>query len=253
MNLLIRQTTLVTVNAGDDVLEHADLAIAGDKIVGFGSAPAGFVPDRVLCSAGYLRETLGEAERLNCGLHVHVAASGTERRPCSTVAHNPGSNLKLANGIAPVQELLDEGVNVSLGTDGAASNNNLNLFEEMHLAALLQKWLRRAVGAAPAADPPARHGVARAVGARRLSRAVSAPRTALHDAVAGVTSRPAHQRGHPQRRTSPGPRRARAREPAASRALRPAAHFLQSRRRGRHRDRYRPTLGGSTRAPTLRV
>ena len=48
MNLLIGQATLVTVNARDDVLTEADLAIAGDKIVGVGSAPRGFVPDRVL-------------------------------------------------------------------------------------------------------------------------------------------------------------------------------------------------------------
>jgi len=69
-----------------------------------------------------------------------------------SVAHNPSSNLKLANGIAPVQDLLDDGVNVSLGTDGAASNNNLNLFEEMHLAALLQKWLKRDAEALPARE-----------------------------------------------------------------------------------------------------
>ncbi len=330
MKLLIRQATLVTVNERDDVLPDADLAIAEDKIVGVGSVPHGFVPDRILdghdrivlpglvnththlsmtlmrnyaddlafwpwllervkpledhlvpedvrigarlgiaemirggttcfhdmyfhldevasevassglrarlcgalfdnsgqgdallahavgvherwhgkgdgrvtvglgphsaylCSEGYLREILGEAERLECGLHIHVAE--TEREVAESlakhgmtpvqqlaelgcfgvpvvaahgiyvdavdqrllheggvaVAHNPGSNLKLANGIAPVQELLANGVNVTLGTDGAASNNNLNLFEEMHLAALLQKWLRRDAEALPA-------------------------------------------------------------------------------------------------------
>ena len=330
MKLLIRQATLVTVNAADEVLEQADLAIADDTIVGVGSAPPGFVPERVLdgrdrivlpglinththlsmtlmrnyaddlafwpwllerikpledhlvaedvrigarlgvaelirggttcfhdmyfhlgevadevaraglrarlcgalfdnsgqgehllraavdlhhewhgkadgrvtvglaphsaylCSPAYLREILGEAQRLDCGLHIHVAETEREvaesrerygvtpvqqlaelgcfavptvaahgiyvdaadcrvlREGRVSVAHNPGSNLKLANGIAPVQMLLDARVNVSLGTDGAASNNNLNLFEEMHLAALLQKWLRRDAEALPA-------------------------------------------------------------------------------------------------------
>jgi 5-methylthioadenosine/S-adenosylhomocysteine deaminase len=330
MKLLIRHATLVTVNAADEVLEGADLAVADDKIVGVGEAPDGFVPDRVLegddrivlpglvnththlsmtlmrnyaddlafwpwllerikpledhlvpedvrigarlgiaelirggttcfhdmyfhleqvadevasagirarlcgalfdnsgrgeqllraavdlhdqwqgkaggrvtvglaphsaylCSPSYLREILQEARRLGCGLHIHVAETEREvsesrerhgmtpvqhlaelgcfrvptvaahgiyvdaddcrllREGRVSVAHNPGSNLKLANGIAPVQMLLDHGVNVGLGTDGAASNNNLNLFEEMHLAALLQKWLRRDAEALPA-------------------------------------------------------------------------------------------------------
>jgi 5-methylthioadenosine/S-adenosylhomocysteine deaminase len=332
MNLLIRRATLVTVNARDEVLDDADLAIAGDKIVGVGSAPDGFVPDRVvdgrdrivmpglinththlsmtlmrnyaddlafwpwllervkpledhltpedvrigarlgiaelirsgttcfhdmyfeldqvadevastgcravlcgamfdnsgrgeallragvglhdrwhggaggrvtvglgphsayLCSPAYLREILAEAERLHCGLHIHLAETEREvvesherhgKTPVQllaelgcfrvptvaahgiyldggdmvllsqggvTVAHNPDSNLKLANGIAPVLSLLENGVNVSLGTDGAASNNNLNLFEEMHLAALLQKLLRRDAEALPARE-----------------------------------------------------------------------------------------------------
>ena len=53
------------------------------------------------------------------------------------VIHCPTSNLKLGSGFAPIPELLEQGVNVALGTDGAASNNNLNLFEEMHLAAIV--------------------------------------------------------------------------------------------------------------------
>lgn len=56
-----------------------------------------------------------------------------------TVAHNPGSNMKLASGVMPLQKLLNAGVNVGLGTDGAASNNNLDMVEEMKLAALLHK------------------------------------------------------------------------------------------------------------------
>lgn len=55
------------------------------------------------------------------------------------VAHNPGSNMKLASGIAPVPALLKAGVCVGLGTDGSSSNNNLDMLEEVHLAALLHK------------------------------------------------------------------------------------------------------------------
>ena len=55
------------------------------------------------------------------------------------VSHNPVSNMKLGSGIAPVAEMLSAGVRVSLGTDGCASNNNLDMFEEMKTAALLQK------------------------------------------------------------------------------------------------------------------
>jgi len=55
------------------------------------------------------------------------------------VSHNPISNMKLASGIAPVHKMLERGVNVTLGTDGCASNNNLDLFEEMKTAALLHK------------------------------------------------------------------------------------------------------------------
>ncbi|MBE6095922.1 MAG: amidohydrolase [Schwartzia succinivorans] len=54
-------------------------------------------------------------------------------------AHNPGSNMKLASGIAPVPKLLKAGVCVGLGTDGTSSNNNLDMLEEIRLAALLHK------------------------------------------------------------------------------------------------------------------
>ena len=56
-----------------------------------------------------------------------------------TISHNPSSNMKLASGIAPVAKYLEGGVNVTIGTDGVASNNNLDMFSEMKLTALLQK------------------------------------------------------------------------------------------------------------------
>lgn len=59
------------------------------------------------------------------------------RRKNVSVIHNPTSNMKLASGFAPVQKMLDKGINVALGTDGASSNNNLNMFEEMHMAAVV--------------------------------------------------------------------------------------------------------------------
>lgn len=55
------------------------------------------------------------------------------------LSHNSASNMKLASGISPVSKLMESDVNVSLGTDGAASNNNLDMIEEMKIAALLQK------------------------------------------------------------------------------------------------------------------
>ena len=67
----------------------------------------------------------------------------------ANVVHCPRSNLKLASGLCPVAELLRAGVNVALGTDGAASNNRLDMFQEMRTAALLAK----AVGDDPQAMP----------------------------------------------------------------------------------------------------
>ena len=54
-----------------------------------------------------------------------------------SVVHNPTSNLKLGSGFAPIRQMMDKGINVTLGTDGTASNNNLNMFEEMHLAEIM--------------------------------------------------------------------------------------------------------------------
>lgn len=69
-----------------------------------------------------------------------------------SVATNPVSNLKLGNGIAPVPKLLSAGVNVALGSDGAASNNALNLFRELSFLGLLHKGVTGDTTAVPAAE-----------------------------------------------------------------------------------------------------
>jgi 5-methylthioadenosine/S-adenosylhomocysteine deaminase len=68
------------------------------------------------------------------------------------VVHCPESNLKLASGFCPVHRLMQAGINVALGTDGAASNNDLNMFSEMHTAALLGKGVAGDASALPAAS-----------------------------------------------------------------------------------------------------
>ncbi|AHF03245.1 N-ethylammeline chlorohydrolase [Marichromatium purpuratum 984] len=73
-----------------------------------------------------------------------LAATGTH------VVHCPESNLKLASGFCPVAKLLDAGVNVALGTDSAASNNDLNMLGEMRTAALLAKSISGSAAAVPA-------------------------------------------------------------------------------------------------------
>ena len=70
---------------------------------------------------------------------------------CS-IAHCPSSNLKLASGFAPIAALAAAGANIALGTDGAASNNRLDMFQETRQAALLAKAVARDASALPAGD-----------------------------------------------------------------------------------------------------
>ena len=99
---------------------------------------------------------------------VHLTADEIAllARHGASVAHCPSSNLKLASGFAPAAALLGAGVNVGLGTDGAASNNRLDCFQEMRQAALLAKAVARDAEAIPAhrALEMATLGGARALG-----------------------------------------------------------------------------------------
>jgi len=69
-----------------------------------------------------------------------------------TVAHNPVSNLKLASGVAPILDMQKKGVNIALGTDGMASNNTHDLFEEIKISSILQKYIHEDPRAIPALE-----------------------------------------------------------------------------------------------------
>ena len=73
-------------------------------------------------------------------VHIDSGEIHTLHNHNAGVAHNPSSNLKIASGAAPVAEMLDVGINVGIGTDGPASNNDLDMFEEIRLAAFLAKF-----------------------------------------------------------------------------------------------------------------
>lgn len=72
-------------------------------------------------------------------VHIDEGEMRTLQHARAGVAHNPSSNLKLASGFAPVSKMLEAGLNVGIGTDGPASNNDLDMFEEVRLAAFLAK------------------------------------------------------------------------------------------------------------------
>nr|HPG87407.1 amidohydrolase [Spirochaetales bacterium] len=103
-----------------------------DCLAAYGKSPVAHVRD-----LGLFRNRTYAA---HC-VHVDDADIATLAEGGVAVVNNPSSNLKLGNGFAPVGRMLAAGVNVALGTDGQASNNNLNMFEEMHVAALVNKGL----------------------------------------------------------------------------------------------------------------
>ena len=72
-------------------------------------------------------------------VHVDTGEIRTMMHAHAGVSHNPSSNLKLASGFAPVMKMLEAGLNVGIGTDGPASNNDLDMFEEVRLAAFIAK------------------------------------------------------------------------------------------------------------------
>ncbi len=84
-------------------------------------------------------------------VHIDVGEMRTLKHANAGVAHNPSSNLKLASGFAPVAKMLENGLNVGIGTDGPASNNDLDMFEEVRLASFVAKAASNDPTAIPAA------------------------------------------------------------------------------------------------------
>jgi 5-methylthioadenosine/S-adenosylhomocysteine deaminase len=135
-------------------------------------------------------------ERVSAVHCVHLVEEEIDilRRNGVTVVHNPKSNLKLGSGIAPLRSMLEAGIPVALGTDGAASNDLLDMFEEMRFAALLPKGLAldpRAMCAAQVLRMATVHG-ARACG---INAGVLAPGR-LADLITVAVDRPHTLPGH---------------------------------------------------------
>lgn len=98
----------------------------------------GKTPARVLADHGVFESRVTAAH----GVWITEEDMDLLAEKKATVAHNPVSNLKLASGVAPAARMAEKGVNVALGTDGVASNNSHDLFEEIKLSALLQKGIQ---------------------------------------------------------------------------------------------------------------
>ena len=138
---------VAALSASDRVLVHTHASESRDEVDVVRRLSGG------LSNLEYLAATGLASERL-CAAHC-VWVSDAEQALMAErdvkVMHCPGSNLKLGSGIAPVVDMRQRGICVSLGADGAACNNRLDMFDEMRLAATLQA-MRRAPGALTARD-----------------------------------------------------------------------------------------------------
>jgi len=219
--------------------------------------------DKGVTPTTYLAELGVLSERTIAAHCVHVGEADLELLAefNVAVASNPVANLKLGSGVAPVPQMLARGIRVGFGTDGAASNNTLDLLRDVQLAALLYKGITGdptcmpartvvellTIGGATALGLGGldRHARARQAGRRRLPVGRRPPRGAGPRPVGPRRlrrpgrRRPSRRRRRPGR--GPGPRgphrrrgararrRARARRPTAFRVLRPPRAGIRDR------------------------
>jgi 5-methylthioadenosine/S-adenosylhomocysteine deaminase len=130
---------------GLDALFHIHLAETEEECVRFASQHGGSTP-AVLADAGVFDGRVLAAH----SIWLSPDDLTIYRQHDVAVAHCPQSNAKLASGVAPLVEFLDRGIRVGLGTDGPASNNDLDLWEEMRFAALLARIREHDAAALPA-------------------------------------------------------------------------------------------------------
>lgn len=128
----MKRAVSLSKEAGTIIHIHHSETADEDKIV---REKYGMNPTEYLLKAGVL-------ERPTLAAHcVYMSDSDIDifAKKNVSVAYNPQSNMKLSSGIAPISKMLNRGVNVAIGTDGAASNNDLDMWEELRTASLLQK------------------------------------------------------------------------------------------------------------------
>ncbi|MDN0074591.1 TRZ/ATZ family hydrolase [Crenobacter sp. SG2303] len=125
---------VVTLAEQEDMLIHCHIHETADEV-------AGSIEQHHQRPLARLQQLGMLSPRLVAAHMVHLNDEEIElvARHGVSIAHNPTSNMKLASGIAPVQKLLAAGVNVGVGTDGAASNNKLDMLAETRMSALLAK------------------------------------------------------------------------------------------------------------------
>jgi 5-methylthioadenosine/S-adenosylhomocysteine deaminase len=130
-DLLIKANSLALKHGAPLVIHVAETASEVQEVIRrFGKRPFAYLESLRILGPHLIAD---HCVHLDDPEIARIARNGVK------VIHNPESNMKLASGISPVPKLLAQGITVGLGTDGCASNNNLDLFEEMDTAAKLQK------------------------------------------------------------------------------------------------------------------
>ncbi|MBP3781385.1 MAG: amidohydrolase, partial [Selenomonas sp.] len=156
--------TAQSMGAGIHIHMHETKTEVEDSLKQYGKRPFAWVAETGLFDGGF---TLAA----HC-VHLDDNDIAIMKKYKISAAHNPGSNMKLASGVSPVPRLLREGIVTALGTDGASSNNNLDMLEEVNLASMLHKvneYDPLAVPAFEALKMGTEYG-AKAVGIEKLGR-----------------------------------------------------------------------------------